>query len=764
MTPSHRVWSIYRKELLEIIRDRRTLTAMVVIPVVLYPLLMLGFLRAAESEEARLRSQEFVVQAADEQTAAQLRAIIEAVRRHQEKAGSSESQGQSPVENGMAAPPEPSVRATFDVRVGHLPPGELGDDVQLQVRLESHVPAGQATGLSQSLVRITYNEVNIKSRTAMDELTDVIGVFRELEVRERVETLLGSRPGRSPTKEMNVDAILEPLRVETVSVATERQRGGWALGQIIPIILVLMTITGSVYPAIDLTAGERERGTLETLMATPVPPLQLILGKFLVVATLGMLTAFLNVASVGATMHFSGLTRSITQQMPVEIPVEVLPIVLLCMVPFSLLFAAILVAVCSFARTFKEAQSYVMPVILGALIPAVAVTLPTARLGGILLVLPVGNMVLLARELFEGSYLWSQVAIVLVSTSLYAVAALAMAVRLFGQEAVVFADSGSYRTLLLRRYYRPSSRPTLSQALLLAALMFPASFYAQSVLSGQTAGDFLETLGLLAIVQFGLLFVLLPLGITLYYRINAVETFRLRLPPGRAWIAAVLLGLSSWAVAQQLVALQTRLMAPSDALQKAFELIETQLAAAPLWQVLLLLALVPAVAEEFFFRGFLLSGLSGPRDGVSPENGGRAAAGSASGVEVQGPAPTGLGKWAAIVVAGFIFGIFHFVIDRVPVTALLGICLAWLCWQTRSIWPGMLFHFMHNGLLITLNSVSPEAVKKLGVPDKVTGLLPARIIIPALVLFAAGLVIAASSSSSRPPRRKATADTVITER
>lgn len=726
MTQSHRVWVIYRKELLEILRDRRTLTAMVVIPVVLYPLLMIGFLRAAESEDVRIRAQQFTIEVPNEAQAADLAAILDGVRQYRQttppdKSHRSQGVQSAPGDVKAAEAPQP----TFQIRVSSAtaPPG-LGDEVHLRVRMSSTSPSPTSAGPLQLSVRITYNEVDIKSRTAMEEFSRALDDFRSLAIRERVQGLLAADADRTGIAPVDVNAILEPVRIETDSVATDRQRGGWALGQIIPIILVLMTITGSIYPAIDLTAGERERGTLETLMATPVPALQLILGKFLVVASLGMLTAFLNVASVGATMHFSGLTSSITQSMPVEIPLEVLPLILVCMVPFSLLFAAILVAVCSFARTFKEAQSYVMPVILGAMIPAVAVTLPTARLSGILLVLPVGNMVLLARELFQGSYVWSQVAIVLISTSFYAAAALAIAVRLFGQEAVVFADSGSYKTLLLRRYSRPSAIPTISQALLLAALLFPASFYAQSLLSGASHDNFVRTLRLLAFVQFAGLFVLLPLLITIYYRIDVVQTFRLRPPPLRGWLAAILLGCSSWAIAHEFVALQARIAPPSQAMREAFKIIESQLAAVPLWQIILLMAVVPAVCEELFFRGFLLSGLS-----------------------------QGMRKWPAILLTGLIFGIFHFIMDRVPVTALLGVCLALVCWQTRSIWPGILFHLMHNSLLMILNSVSPEMIKRLGVPDEVGGLLPARTIVPALILFAAGLIIVAGMRSESRSRR-----------
>lgn len=706
MKRSNRVWIIYRKELLEILRDRRTLTAMVVIPVVLYPMLMLGFLRAAENEEAKLRTKTFVVEVADEPTAEKLRALIRGVV---------EDWGGDGETGAQASRPQEQLRPQFEVRAGDTPMKQLGDDVQLRMTLESLPPPEGTVGPAKIRLHVIYNEVNINSRSAKEAMLDLLSDFRRIAVRERVETALKHARPRPAAPPMDVESILDPVKIETVSVATERQRGGWALGQIIPVILVLMTITGSIYPAVDLTAGERERGTLETLMVTPVPTVHLILGKFLAVASLGMLTALLNVASVGATMHFSGLTQSITEQMPVELPIEVLPIILLCMVPFALLFAAILVAVCSFARTFKEAQSYVMPVILAALIPAMAVTLPTARLGGVLLVLPVGNMVLLARELFQGSYTWAQVAIVLVSTSLYAAAALAVAVRLFGQEAVAFADSGSYKTLILRRFFRPTSRPTVSQALLFAALLFPACFYAQSLLGTSSPERFIDTLVMLAVVQFTGLFVLLPLGVTLYYKIDPVATFRLRLPPLRAWVAAVLLGVSSWAVAQQVVALQARVLPPSQALQEAFKQIEAQLATVPLWQVLVLMAIVPAIAEELFFRGFLLSGLL-----------------------------QGMRKWPAILITGATFGIFHFMIDRVPITAMLGVVLAYVCWQSRSIWPCMLIHAMHNGLLMIINAVSPETVERLGIPETAAGLLPARVFVPAVVLFAAGLAIAAS--------------------
>lgn len=713
--PAARIGAIYRKELVDILRDRRTLMAMIVIPVVLYPVLMLGFVRAAETEQERLRAQNFTVEVQDEDAATALREIV--------RAGQDLPEDPGPGPTLHAAREEP----TFDIRVGQTPVSQLGNGVHLRVALK--LSPSTAPFPPRVAVEITYTELNVHSRTAMQELTHVIDRYRQLQTRAALADLLGGFVDSTPV-EGQVDLLLNPVEIRTISTATEKQRGGWALGQVIPLILVLMTITGAIYPAIDLTAGERERGTLETLMAAPVPVLYLIVGKFLVVATVAMITAVLNLGSVGATMHFGGLTQVITTHMPVKFPLHVLPIILVCMVPFALLFSAVLVAVCSFARTFKEAQNYVMPVIIAAMIPAFGVLLPSVELKGVMTVVPVGNMVLLTRELFQQTHTWGQVAAVLVSTTLYAAAAVAVAARLFGQEVVLFADAGSYRTLLQRRYFRPELIPTTPQALLLAALLFPLTIHTQSLIAGTSSDHFMRIMAWLAVVQFGGLFVLLPLAVTIYFRIDVRETFRLRWPPLRAWAAAVCIGLSSWALAHEFFGLQSKVLPPSRLLQEFNRQIESQLADSPLWMILLLLAIVPALTEEFLFRGFVLSGLS-----------------------------RNLRKWTAIALCGAIFGVYHVLIERIPVTALMGVTLAYLCWQGRSILPAMLAHAMHNGSLMIIGSV-PGLPERLGLAGTDAGaLLPARVLIPALALFTLGLVLAASLGRldrSRADDRRAT--------
>jgi ABC-2 type transport system permease protein/sodium transport system permease protein len=206
---------------------------------------------------------------------------------------------------------------------------------------------------------------------------------------------------------------------------------------LMPLILILMTVTGAVYPAIDLTAGERERGTLEILMAAPVPRLSLLLAKYVAVVTVAMLTALMNLGGMAVTVWVSGLFRGDALS-----PLVLLQIFLLLLL-FAAFFSAVLLALTSFARSFKEAQAYLIPLMLVALVPGVLSLVPGLRLDGPLALVPLLNIVLLARDLLLGEAgLWPAVCVI-ASTLVYALAAIAVAALIFGAQAVG-SDTGGW--------------------------------------------------------------------------------------------------------------------------------------------------------------------------------------------------------------------------------------------------------------------------------------------------------------------------------
>ncbi len=689
-----RIRTIYVKELIDILRDHRTLIAMIVVPIVLYPLLMLGSVQAVSFQAAQIDEEAIVVAVVNEVQGGNLLKLAAADRAaidREATASADEADSDNPplaIQEGKlilkAAGSVEEVDRLIRERLVHMgvvfERDELIDAPDIQNRIQWR-----------------YDKEDIRSTAAKIRLQEMI---------DRVADRTVSARKAAARLSVTFD---KPFAVEAVDLSSPPS----ILGQILPLILVLMTITGAIYPAIDLTAGERERGTLESLMVSPVPVIDLIVGKFLVVTTVALMGAALNLASVTATVYFGGLGQLIATPSG-AMPVGTMFFILLALIPFAVLMSAIMIAVCSFARTFKEAQNYVTPVILAVLIPGGIAALPATRLEGVMLVMPVGNMVLLARDMLLGAYIpgWA-VFIVILSTTLYAGAAVALAAGVFGRESVVFSDAASLKSVFRRRLIRPRSVPTVSMSLLVVALFFPVWFFIQGFLSPKPDQDARELLYATAWIMPAL-FVGVPALILAYWKINLSQTFALRVPPLRYLAAGLLIGVSSWAPAHEINVLQQRVLGTPEAVIRSAELLTEALRAMPLAHALLILALVPAICEELLFRGFLLSGI--------------------------GPA---LGKWWAILLSAAIFGVFHFFVFRFTVTAGLGVVLACLCWQSRSILPGMLAHLLHNALG-ALAVVRPQWVQFLEVEgDSQWGHIPASYLVVALVMFGVGLFLAA---------------------
>ncbi len=671
-----RTWSIYVKELVDLLRDHRTLLAMIVVPIVLYPALMLGGIQVLSTQTAELEESRFVIAFQekshwDDVIAPMLQDEITLLQARRAKAA---ADGAS--EELLAAMPKP-VAPLIDPKITlNLEEAVRSRQVHCGVIVES---AGnlQVPGQEQWRLKLLYQPEDLRSQVASERLTAAF---------ERVADSVVERRLRMRQ--------LDPVLIKPIVVAREQlTSAGSVLGLIVPLILVLMTITGAIYPAIDVTAGERERGTLESLMVCPVPVIDLICGKFMVVSTIAIIGAALNLASVTVTVFLGGFQQMLNMgaaEGEAGFPFWALPVVLLCLIPLAVLMSAIMIAVCSCARTFKEAQNYVLPVILAALFPGGIAALPGSRLEGLNLVMPVGNMVLLTRELLSGahvpaaSYAW-----VLLSTCLYAVAAVALAANVFGRESVLFADSVSLKAVFNRRLFRPAELPTLSSAALYTALLFPIWFHVQNLLQissdDAVAGAIRGTALLLPV-----LFVLVPVAAMSYWRVELKKSLRTAMPSGRFLIGGVLIGLTAWIPASELFVFQDAYLASPPSLVEMNKSLMAALESMSLPMALLCLAIVPGVGEELFFRGFLLSAFG-----------------------------TKLKPWTAILATAIIFGVFHFIIFRFAVTMGLGIVLGVLCWRSRSVWPGIIAHVLHNGLAVY--TVYNEGWRRsIGIPESET--------------------------------------------
>ncbi|MCP4591917.1 MAG: CPBP family intramembrane metalloprotease [bacterium] len=700
MSVRGRIWVIYVKELVDILRDRRTLVAMVVVPVLLYPLLMLGSVQAISLQEGSLRQDTVIIATPD----AGQRAFLERLIGEYNVAAEA---SQDAATNGTGDVPALQLLhvRVLDASRDFGDPRELKDlvrarAVHLGVRIRGHERFHPLRGHLHFDIECDSEEA--RSGAAVKHLEEVIAWAAKKLKANRLGEL-----GISPE-------LLEPISISRVDLPT----AGSVLSQILPLILVLMTITGAIYPAIDLTAGERERGTLETLMVCPVPVIQLVVGKFLVITTIAILGAVLNLASISATVYFGGFQAVLAGSEDATFPFAVFPVILAALIPFAVFFSAVMIAVCSYAHTFKEAQNYITPIILAALVPGGIAALPASKLAGPMLVMPVANMVLLTKELLlgasegqiiGGNVTWTSLVWVLTSTVLYAAAAVAVAAKIFGTESVIFADTGSIRSAFARRLFRPTRFPSVSMVALVTALLFPAWFYLQSSLSTAAAGDFVRVLRSTA-VWLPILFVAAPLAVLCYWKVAVADTWRLHGCGVRFFAAAVLIGAGAWVLLHELFVLQSHLIPVGEQLYQAESEFVAALGTLAPWVALMMIAVIPGIGEELFFRGFLMSGLIG----------------------------TGR-KWTAIFVSACVFGVFHFTILKLANTVLLGVVLGYVCWQARSIWPALIAHVLHNGFAV-LRAQIPALSQRLGQdPEHPLAHLPAEVLVGGVLLTVLGI-------------------------
>jgi sodium transport system permease protein len=302
--------------------------------------------------------------------------------------------------------------------------------VRAAVQIPREFDAAVARG-DKAEVRIFNYAGEVRSTFATEILDRFFRSLRDDTVHERLQAR-----GVSPD-------VLKPFAITPANVAPPAKVGGNALGGIIPYIIIVFCMVGAMYPATDLTAGEKERGTMETLLCSPVARTELVLGKFFMVLTASLATVLLSLTSMGASfLAAKHLASGAFGRTPAELALTLDPLgvagVFLMLLPVAAMLSAILLAISLFARTFREAQSYTTPLMLVIIMPAMAGILPGVELNAHLAAVPLLNVSLACKELVAGTWHWGYILVIFGSSCVYAAVALACAVRLFQREEVLF--------------------------------------------------------------------------------------------------------------------------------------------------------------------------------------------------------------------------------------------------------------------------------------------------------------------------------------
>ncbi|HEY9155855.1 MAG TPA: ABC transporter permease subunit [Opitutaceae bacterium] len=392
---------VYGKEIRDILRDRRTLMSMLLIPGVMIPVMIIGvaIVLAKTVHHAEAERASIMIVGAD---APKLRERIEQDARLKLVPAST---------NFAQQIAEKRLRAAIEIPNGFDEPNFSSSGAPLKIYdYEGELNSGFATA----------------------ELEHLISDYRESVVQARLTAHGLDR------------RFAQPFEIVRQNVAPPEKVGGNRFGGIIPYVLIMACFTGAMYPAIDLAAGEKERGTMETILCTPIGRLELALGKFFTVLTVSVMSV--TAAMTGLIVSAVSLAFLIFPKMQGGGAASVLPTlnpfgilgVIVIMLPLATFFSAVIFAIALIAKTQKEAQTYISPLVGLLALPAFAPLLPGVELNAKFALVPILNVALVSKELVSGNFPWLMIAVIFISSLVYALIALGVAVRLFKRETIIF--------------------------------------------------------------------------------------------------------------------------------------------------------------------------------------------------------------------------------------------------------------------------------------------------------------------------------------
>lgn len=309
------------------------------------------------------------------------------------------------------------------------------------------LPASGAAAelLGNRQLRLTYDGSSDRSQLARQTVLRHLDGHRDVLLQRQADEL-----DLSPSQ-------WQVFALEARNMASDGDVGAFVLGLLVPLFTVVMVAVGCIFPAIETIAGERERRTWETTLGLAVPRHEIILAKYLYVATCGTLAGLLNLSAITLSMRaiLAPLLGMDGAGLSFEIPLRALPLIILSTVLLALFIAAGMMIFASFARTFKEGQAMVGPFLLLCLLPLLVVQSPDLELDPLLAMIPVANVMLLFRQMIGGGVPWGLILLTLLAETVWVVLCLRLSRYLLGFEELWLGDTqGGFFAFIARTWRR----------------------------------------------------------------------------------------------------------------------------------------------------------------------------------------------------------------------------------------------------------------------------------------------------------------------
>ncbi len=391
------VWLLFQKEIVGAVRDRRTMILTVLFPLVFYPLVlsMTGLFSAAE----RTRIEELVPtvlvvdQAKDPAFTARLQATM-----------------------------------TLDVLfVATLEQGKADLEAERgQILMDvTRTGSGASAGLN---VTLHYDKTNRVSAVAAARVREFLEGYLKAVLEDKLADL-----------GLKLDKLSPPLSVNVVDTASSSVVGRMILSRLVPYFMVLAILTGAMGLGAEITAGEKERGTIATLLVSQLSRTEIVLGKFLAILTVSLVTSLLSAVGLFIGLQTSGGGLA---PMGAEATFSLGPATLGWMVvvllPLAVIIAALVLIVGSYARSQKEASTYLLPVYMGIILVGMASMTGGMQFSGTRFLIPIANVLYALQEVIVGETVLSHLVYTLVGNAVCGVLLIVAAIGVFRREAVLF--------------------------------------------------------------------------------------------------------------------------------------------------------------------------------------------------------------------------------------------------------------------------------------------------------------------------------------
>jgi len=398
------MWTIYLKELLELARDRKTFIFTVFIPIFAMPLIFVGFGYLSSAMFRNASQAEMPYSVFGKEYAPRLMARFAREKGFREVPLASEDEIKPAIANerikfALVIPPD------FE--------STLGQHEQATIAL--HYNSAVTVDITRKRV---MSVVAAQNRVLREQALSALNLNRE-----------------------QLRYALDPITVQDHSTANKREQMGAVVGGFLPYILLMVCVMAAMYPAIDTGAGEKERGTMETLLLAPVPRGHIVLAKFLMLFTVGLTSALLMVASLGGLLFFFGSeVEGDLAQMVRAIGAVDLAMVALMLAPTAAVFASVLLSISVYAKSYKEAAGLISPLIIVTILPTLVALLPGVELNWAWAMVPLTNVSLAMKELVKGTMDYRMFSVILLSTTITAGALLILCRWWFKREQVLFRN------------------------------------------------------------------------------------------------------------------------------------------------------------------------------------------------------------------------------------------------------------------------------------------------------------------------------------